>query len=67
MAGGRALGRMSAVEENMSVEEYIEQKIKMLKNEFCLRLTFEDIEHFNSLKTKSAVDQYAHKLFVERL
>ena len=63
----KPLGRLSTFEETMSVEQYAKRKVKMLHKEFCLHLTFEDIEHFNSLKTKYAVDQYAHKLIMERL
>lgn len=46
---------------------YIERKIKMLKNEFHLKLTEEEIARFWSLPGDDQVDRYAHKLIQKYL
>lgn len=48
-------------------KKYIEEKIDMLINEFYMKLTDDEIDHFYSLKTESAVDRYAHKLLMDKL
>ena len=46
--------------ENIPLPEYIKQKIHMLKSEFKIHLTYDDVDHFNSLKKEIEVDQFAH-------
>lgn len=52
---------------NMPLDKYIKEKIKMLRRDFRMNLTEADIEHFNLLSTEIEVDNFAHKLFFERL
>ena len=47
--------------------KYIQAKIHMLRNDFYINLTNSEIAHFYSLKTESAVDQYAHDIIMEKL
>ena len=49
------------------LDMYIQAKIRLLEDEFCIRLTENDISHFRELKTERDVDAYAHQLFMERL
>ena len=53
--------------ENIPLPEYIKQKIHMLKSEFKIHLTYDDVDHFNSLKREIEVDQFAHYLLMQRL
>lgn len=46
---------------------YINDKIRMLENDFWIRLTKEEKAHFRSLKTECAVDQYAHDIIMKKL
>ena len=63
----KKLGRPSKQNVPMYVVSYIEKKIKMLKNEFHIKLTEEEKEHFWSLQTENEVDNYAHKMFLKYL
>lgn len=49
------------------VKEYIEYKIKLLRDDFYINLSGYDYDHFRSMKTISDVDAYAHQLLNERL
>ena len=49
------------------MKDYTSRKLKMLKNEFHLKLTEEEIARFWSLKEPDQVDRYAHKLFQKYL
>ena len=49
------------------LDEYVKEKIKMLEEEFYIRLTLDDITHFRSLKNKRDVDAFAHQIFEDRL
>lgn len=55
------------IDKEIPLANYIKHKIFMLEREFKLNLTFEDIEHFKSLKTKNDVDRFAHTIIMERL
>ena len=48
--------------KDITLDEYKRNKIKMLKRQFCVRLTEEQEEHINSLKSEIAVDTYARSL-----
>lgn len=52
---------------NRSLPKYIDHKLDMLENEFYLKLTYEEERYMRSLKSHEAVDQFAHKLLVEKL
>lgn len=54
-------------EREFKLPVYIKRKIRMLKDEFCLKLTDREIEHFRALKTHADVDAYAHQLLEEKL
>ena len=59
--------RKSHHERDKTLKEYIFEKLDMLKNDFCLKLTYEEEMHMCSLKTESEVDQYAHQLIRDKL
>lgn len=50
-----------------TLENYIEEKICMLEEEFYLKLTDDEKYHFYRIKTEEAVDTYAQKLIMEKL
>lgn len=50
--------RTAAVPRKVSLKEYRKMKIKMLKKDFCINLTDEEIAHANTLKTEAALDQF---------
>lgn len=54
-------------EPQIPLPRYIKQKIKMLNRDFYIRLTDEDIRHFNELTTEIAVDNFAHQLILDRM
>ena len=45
----------------------VTNKIRMLEEEFWLDLSFDEIDHFRQLTTKTEVDQYAHDLLRKKL
>ena len=47
-----------------TLKAYVKEKIKILERDFCIRLTPEDIRHFNELKTEIAVDNFALSLIM---
>lgn len=51
----------------ITLQNYINQKIKILKNQFIIPLTFDEINHFYELQTKDDVDRYSHKIIVDKL
>jgi hypothetical protein len=53
--------------ETYSLQEYAEDKIWMLEEEFCMKLSKGDIKHMYELPTKDAIDAFCRKLFKERL
>jgi hypothetical protein len=50
----------------ITLEEYINNKIDMLRRDFKIRLSRAEIEYMQSLTTETAVDNFAHDFF-ERL
>ena len=54
-------------EREVKLDDYIAQKISMLKDEFYICLSFADIAHMCSLKTEADVDRFAHQILVDRL
>ena len=49
------------------IKKYIRDKLKMLRDEFCLKLTDAEIAHLYALKTENDVDNYAHQLLRDKL
>ena len=45
----------------------MDSKIDILVEDFHLRLSDDEKNHFYSLHSELAVDQYAHKLLVDKL
>lgn len=54
-------------ERKMSIKMYINLKLKMLEEDFYLRLTDIERDHMCSLTSEQEVDAYAHKLILEKL
>ena len=54
-------------ERKKTLPEYIAQKISMLEDEFYIKLDYVDITHMYNLKTEADVNQFAHKILVDRL
>lgn len=52
---------------DMPLEQYVRWKINILENQFYIRLSYMDYEHFWNCKSHAAVDSYARKLFNEKL
>ena len=50
-----------------TIREYIENKLEMLETEFCLKLTEAEKGHMFTLKTTLQIDNYAHKLWMDKL
>ena len=50
-----------------TINTYIENKLDMLTEEFCFRLTSAEKRHMRELKTEISVDQYARVLFKKYL
>lgn len=45
-------------ERKMSLKEYRKMKLKMLKRDFMITLTEEEIAHANTLTTEVQIDQF---------
>lgn len=56
-----------AEERKVSIKAYIKEKIRMLKEDFYLRLTDEEIAHMKSLKREIDVDHYAWDIINNKL
>lgn len=54
-------------ERPVPIKTYIKRKIRMLKEDFYLNLTEEEISHMKSLKRDIDVDHYAHTLLNNKL
>lgn len=53
-------------EQQVTLKQYIKEKIRMLKKDFFIKLTDEQIAHMKSLKNEIQVDNYAHDLIFNR-
>ena len=54
-------------ENDIPLPQYIKEKIKMLNRDFLIKLTSEDIAHFNELTSEIAVDNFAMQLIFDRM
>jgi len=61
------MGRPSKLDMPHYLACYIERKLKMLKNEFHIKLTDEEIARFWEMQTDDQVDRYANKIFQKYL
>ena len=50
-----------------SLEEYMNQKVKMLKKDFKIRLTAKETNYLQSLPTEIAVDNYIRTIIKNKL
>lgn len=48
--------------DTLTLDEYIEEKLKMLGQDFCIRLKKHEIKHFHTFKTEVQVDNYVRDL-----
>ena len=58
---------MNEVNPNKILSKYIIDKLDMLENEFCLKLSQSEYDHMWTLKTELDVDHYAHDLIFNKL
>jgi len=65
--GKTIISRHTEANNNRHLKEYIEYKIKILKKDFCLNLTDDEVSHFYTLTGAHAVDKYARDLIMEKL
>ena len=54
-------------ERAMSLKMYINLKLKMLEEDFYLRLTDSERQHMLNLTSQPEVDAFAHRLILEKL
>ena len=52
--------------KQLTLAQYIEGKIRMLRNDFKVRINKQIIAHFYSLKSEIAVDNYTKTLLKEK-
>lgn len=45
-------------DRKMSFKQYKKHKLKMLRRDFCIRLTEEELAHADTLTTEMQVDQF---------
>ena len=53
-------------ERKMSFSSYKKMKLKMLKRDFCIMLTDEELAHAESLQSEIQVDQFCIKILNSR-
>ena len=52
---------------NQELKKFINEKIRMLRKDFKMKLTDEEKEHMRGLENEIQVDQYAHNLLMNKL
>lgn len=50
---------------NLTVDQYRDAKMEMLKRDMGIRLTYEQQVHFRTLKTEIQIDNYARKVIFD--
>ena len=53
-------------DNTISLDKYIQEKIRMIKKDFCIPMTDEQIAHMQELKSEIAVDNYAQDIIFNR-
>ena len=43
-------------------EQYVEDKIEMLREEMCIKPTADEIKHLKTLKTETSIDNAVHSI-----
>ncbi len=51
----------------MSFKTYKKYKLRMLQKDFCIQLTEEDLDYYNTLDTETKVDQFFIAIINNRL
>ena len=54
-------------DKEITIADYIKEKIRMLKEDFYIKLTDEEIEKLKSMTRDIDVDHYAHDLIMNKL
>jgi hypothetical protein len=49
-------------DSNTSLENYIKEKIRLIREDFCIALNNEQIAHMKALKNEIQVDNYAQDI-----
>ena len=57
--------RANPLAPNLTVAQYCEAKIEMLRRDMGIRLTYEQKHHFRNLKTEIQIDNYARKVIFD--
>lgn len=47
-------------------EQYVKAKLKILSRDFCIEATEEEIEHLNTLRTQTAIDNAILSIMTRR-
>ena len=50
---------------NLTIDQYREAKMEMLKRDMKIHLTYEQQAHFRTLKTETAIDNYARQVMFD--
>ena len=58
---------MSEYNKPISLGEHISMKISLLKRDFCVKLTDEDVEHLKNCKNSIQVDNAARSILNREL
>ena len=54
-------------DKEITLAQYIKEKIRMLQKDFFIKLTEEEIQKFKSMTREIDIDHYAHDLIANRL
>jgi hypothetical protein len=54
-------------EKRVNIKTYRNRKLRMLLDEFYLKLTDLEIDHFYALNTHEEIDAYSHQLIIDKL
>ena len=54
-------------EKNKPLEEYIRMKIKMLRKDFCINLTDDELNHLREKDNEHDIDRYARDIIKKHL
>lgn len=61
----RKYARRDPLSPNLTVDQYREAKMEMLKSDMKIHLTYEQELHFRTLKTEMSIDNYARKVMFD--
>ena len=58
--------KMPETEEQQEIREYADEKIRMLKEDFYVSVTPDEVDHFRMLVDKYAIDRYARDIIMTK-